>query len=935
MRQAVFLILLIAPFICFAQQPAKKVLTTDDFASWNTISNQSISNNGKIISYEINPQKGDGNLVFNMNNKNEVVVARGKGATIGPENNFIIYKIGQPQDTIRAAKKKKVKKDNMPMDSLGIFVFGKKEPVFFANLKSYKVPEENAAWVAFMLKPEKKENPNEKGKGVKEDKEKPLKKKTKQDGDNLVLFNIKNADTLLFHNVTEYNVAKKGGSIVFTTQLKNSTTTHSKIRYFNTVTGNTITFFESEGWVKKVVADEAGGQFAFLHSKDTIDEKVYKLLYGNTINNNPLVVAEKNMAGIPVGWAPSENGSLSFSEDGTKLYLGTALAPKPEPEDSLLDEEKPKLDIWHWEDLTLQPQQKVEASREKKRVYRAVYHVDKQKFIQLADLNINTIRTIQKGNADIALGADRKPYMREASWTGKRNSDYYLVDLNTGIKRLIVKNNGMVQLSPAGKYVVWYEPKDSSYYCQSTKLGDETLVSLTKILPVSFHNELNDMPMDPRPYGIAGWSEADKFVYIYDRYDIWKLDPSGVRVPVNVTHAFGRRNQTVLRYMKLDKDEEFISISKPVVLSAFDERTMSSGYFSSSFSAVKDPELLIMDNYMFSSLKKAKNADKLIWTKQNAEMFPDIRCSNTKFGHIKRLSDANPQQEDFNWLKVKMVEWVSFTGETLRGLLYVPENMNPMKKYPMVTYFYERNVHTLNRHIIPSPSRSTINKAFYASNGYCIFVPDITYKVGYPGQSAYNAIVSGVNYLINKYPFINKDKIGLQGQSWGGYQAAFLVTQTDMFAAAMGGAPVSNMTSAYGGIRWQTGMSRMFQYEHTQSRIGGTLWEKPLLYIENSPLFHTPKIETPLLMMHNDKDGAVPWYQGIELFVAMRRLNKPAWMLTYNNEPHNLKVSSWANRMDLSRRMFQFFNHYLKDKEMPEWMKRGVPAIDKGESLGY
>lgn len=214
-------------------------------------------------------------------------------------------------------------------------------------------------------------------------------------------------------------------------------------------------------------------------------------------------------------------------------------------------------------------------------------------------------------------------------------------------------------------------------------------------------------------------------------------------------------------------------------------------------------------------------------------------------------------------------------------------------------------------------------------------MPDITYTDGYPGQSAYNAIVSGTQYLINNYKFIDKNNIGLQGQSWGGYQVAWLITKSNLYAAAMAGAPVSNMTSAYGGIHWGSGLSRMFQYEHTQSRIGGTLWEKPLHYIENSPLFYAPKIHTPLLIMHNDKDGAVPWYQGIEMFMALRRLDKPVWLLNYNGENHNLPTKSWANRMDLSKRMFQFFNHYLRGYPAPEWMEKGVPAVEKGKNLGY
>src|SRR5690606_12922672 len=117
-------------------------------------------------------------------------------------------------------------------------------------------------------------------------------------------------------------------------------------------------------------------------------------------------------------------------------------------------------------------------------------------------------------------------------------------------------------------------------------------------------------------------------------------------------------------------------------------------------------------------------------------------------------------------------------------------------------------------------------------------------------------------------------------------QTSYLVTQTDLFAAAESGAPVSNMISAYGGIRWGTGMSRQFQYEQTQSRIGGTPWQYPLRYMENSPIFFADKVRTPVLILHNDQDGAVPWYQGIEYFMALRRLGKEAYLFNYVGEDH-------------------------------------------------
>jgi dipeptidyl aminopeptidase/acylaminoacyl peptidase len=142
------------------------------------------------------------------------------------------------------------------------------------------------------------------------------------------------------------------------------------------------------------------------------------------------------------------------------------------------------------------------------------------------------------------------------------------------------------------------------------------------------------------------------------------------------------------------------------------------------------------------------------------------------------------------------------------------------------------------------------------------------------------------------------------------------------------------MTSAYGGIRYESGVSRMFQYEKTQSRIGKTIWEAPNLYIENSPLFEANKIQTPLVILANDADGAVPWTQGIEFFSALRRLNKPSWLINYNGEPHNLNSSSWGNRMDLSIKLSEFFGHYLKGESAATWLKSGIPALKK-ETNGY
>ena len=389
----------------------------------------------------------------------------------------------------------------------------------------------------------------------------------------------------------------------------------------------------------------------------------------------------------------------------------------------------------------------------------------------------------------------------------------------------------------------------------------------------------------------------------------------------------GRESKLRYRYIETDPEADFIESNQDLLLSVFDEKDKSSGYASTSLNS-DIVTVKIKDHFRYNTRPiKARDADRYLFTKENFKVFPDLLVSSASFTNSKKVSSANPQQNQYSWGSAEVYEWLSSDGQSLQGLLVKPDNFDPNKKYPMIVNFYERSSDGLHRHRAPYPHRSTINYAFYVSRGYVIFNPDVVYKVGYPGESAENSVISGTTSLIRE-GFIDKDRIGVQGHSWGGYQIAHLITRSNLFACAESGAPVVNMFSAYGGIRWGSGLSRMFQYEHTQSRIGGTIWDEHTRYVENSPLFFLDKVETPVLIMHNDEDGAVPWYQGIEFFTSMRRLGKPAWLLNYNGEPHwPLKRQ---NRLDFNIRMQQFFDYFLMDQPMPLWMDTGVPATEVG-----
>jgi dipeptidyl aminopeptidase/acylaminoacyl peptidase len=303
----------------------------------------------------------------------------------------------------------------------------------------------------------------------------------------------------------------------------------------------------------------------------------------------------------------------------------------------------------------------------------------------------------------------------------------------------------------------------------------------------------------------------------------------------------------------------------------------------------------------------------------------------TTINQPQQLTAINPQQQQYNWGTATLFTWRAYNGKMAEGILYKPENFVPTQKYPMIVYFYERNNQTLYNYIPPTPTPSRLNISFYVSRGYVVFVPDIWYTKGHPGQSAYDYIVSGTRAVV-KLGFVDSTKLGIQGQSWGGYQTAYVITRTNLYKAAWAGAPVVNMFSAYGGIRWESGVNRQFQYEKTQSRIGADIWQRPDLYIENSPLFHLKNVKTPLVIMSNDADGAVPWYQGIEFYTALRRLHKPVWLLVYNGEAHNLVER--RNRKDIQIREQQFFDWLLKGAKPAKWITEGVPAILKGRDWG-
>jgi len=895
----------------------KKPLDHSVYDSWKSLSNIQISDEGKFTAAIINEQEGDACLfVKNIESSKEIYIPRAYKYSITPDQQYIIAQIKAPFKTIREAKIKKTPEEKMPKDSLAILFLPDFSITKISSVKDYKIGKDYSDYVVYTLADTVKVKNNKDTKTYR-----------------LIIRNLYTAKEDTIKNVAEYIFSRNGKNFSANTipAQKDSISKPSVI--FIDLDNNTKkTVSEGETIYKNLSLSESGDKLAFLATSDSLKKEVkdYKLFIYDKNKNSTELVADKNKRGMPEKWNVSENYTPVFSKNEKRLLLGTA--PIPTPKDTTIpDFEKAQLDIWHWQEPEIQPMQWAELKRKQKQTYLAFVDLENgNNFYQLANEEIPDVRISDENNGRYAMGLSNLNSRFEIQWDLRARTTYdvWVFDLENNSKKLIKeKLPSVIRLSPSGKYIAWYDFIDRQYHTYSTETGKE--YDLTSQLKVNFWDEKYDQPSLPDPYGFGDWMENDEAFIVYDAYDLWKLDPNGKNKPQNITHNKGREQEIRLRYKKTDPESRFIKKDETLLLTAFDTNTKEHGFYTLNKNKLQQ---LTMEKFSFPDVVKAKNINALAFIKSNFNTSPDLYYTLNEWKSETKMTDINPQMREYSWGTVELISWTTFDNKQTQGLLYKPENFDPQKKYPVLIYFYEKHTDNLYQYMPPSPSRSTINIPFYCSRGYVVFTPDIQYTTGHPGESAYNSVVSGAEMLAEN-AWVDKNNMGIQGQSWGGYQVAYLVTRTNMFKAAGAGAPVSNMFSAYGGIRWESGRSRQYQYEQTQSRLGATMWEAPELYKENSPIFFADKVETPLLIMHNDKDGAVPWYQGIEYFMALRRLGKPVWLLQYNNEAHNLL--EMRNRKDLSIRLQQFFDHYLKGDPMPIWMKTGVPASEKGQNYGF
>ena len=585
-------------------------------------------------------------------------------------------------------------------------------------------------------------------------------------------------------------------------------------------------------------------------------------------------------------------------------------------------DDTPDLVLWHWKDARLQSQQQVQEQRDRRFSFLATYRVASKRFIRLADEEMRDVTLPDRGR--YAIGIDRRTWEIVGSLEGRNFQDVYSVDLETGARTLARKQvRWSYAPSPDGTRWLFYD--DGHYFVHD--LAANTSKNITLGLPVSFVDVEDDHNVVKPPVNPVGWSSDGQHVLLSDAWDVWQVPAAGGQA-ANLT---GNGRKDGIRYRRrfvLDPDEKGIDLARPQYFDAYGEHTKKGG-IARVVADKPGAEVLGWGDVAYARLLKAERADRFAWTKESATVFPDFHVSDVTFASAGRLTDGQSQVAKTAWMSgARLVDYTSAKGQKLQAALYLPANYEPGKRYPTIVYIYEQLSDQLNRFASPTPNG--FNRSFYTSNGYAVLMPDITYTLNDPGMSAVWCVLPALQAAVAT-GVVDAARVGLQGHSWGGYQTAFLVTQTNAFKAAVAGAPLTNMVSMYSLVYKNTGGGNMAIFESSQGRFRGGYWDNWEAYARNSPVMHATKVTTPLVLLHNDKDGAVDFTQGVEYYSTLRRLKKPVVLLEYVGENHGLRKP--ANQHDYTVRMKEFFDHYLTGAPAPGWWTEGVPRLEMEKHL--
>jgi dipeptidyl aminopeptidase/acylaminoacyl peptidase len=896
----------------------KRPITPDDYGQWERLGGGTLSGDGSWIVYSISRVNEEDELrLHSVGGEDYTVIPYGSRATFSDDSQWLAYLIGESVE-----ERERLEKQKKPVrNELGLRNLTTGDSVVIEDVQSFAFSHD-ARFLAMQRYPPSGSSSDRESKGV-----------------DLVVRTLATGVETNFGNVAEYAWQDEGTLLAMVIDAEGQA--GNGVQVFDPATGVLRTLDSKATRYTGLAWNDESDDLAVLRVRaddENYEDSTHVVLAWRGLDATSIdrfVFDPDSTAGFPEDTRIVSYRSLTWAEDGSKLFFGikdrerkvaedadTAQAEADssdtnadEEEEDADDDEASTVQIWHAADVDIYPRQKVTANRDREENYLAVWHLDAGTFVQLGTELTEDV-TIVKGD-HVAIGTDQTLYEEERMF-GPVYRDIYQIDVQTGeaslIKDSIQYNFGP---TPSGKYLLYLE--DDHYWMYDIESGGHT--NITESVPTSFVDVEDDHTVTQKPpFGIAGWTEDDRTVLIYDKYDIWQLTPDGARV-TNLTN--GADQQIRYRRVRLDPEEEFIDPSDPVYTSTYGEWTKQYGY--ARLRLGRTPEQLIWKDANVNRLAKAKNAEVYAYAEQDFDDSPDYFVGGPTLSDAHQISGTNPFQDDYAWGRSELIEYENSWGKRLQGALFYPADYEPGRQYPMIVYIYEIRSPSVHTYYVPS-ERTAYNTSVFTAEGYFVLQPDIVYRDRNPGLSAVAAIEPAVQKVLAT-GMVDPDRVGLTGHSWGGYQTAFTVTQTDIFAAAVAGAPLTNLVSMYLSVYWNSGGTDARIFEISQGRMEVPFWEDVDSYVANSPVFHVDNLNTPLLVAHGTEDGAVDFNQGVEYYNAARRAGKDFVLLVYEGENHgNAKK---PNQIDYHRRIMEWFGYYLKGDEAPEWISKGVSFLDQ------
>ena len=894
-----------------------RALQISDAADWQRVSGLTLSTDTQWYGYALMPSEGDGTLFLKRRDEEKVhefKVGPGSGGIAFSEDGaWAAFRSSALQKEAKAAARRKE-----PATSKVILVdLEKGTTTEFESIQKFSFSNENPRWLALQKRRPKEQPSGDKG----------------WEGADLLLRDLTSDTMLNFGNVHEFGFNKSGRWLSMTIDAQHQTGNGIVLLEVDASKLRTLDTDKAE--YRRLAWTQEGDALSVLKGvkSDDHEKKLYELLgYHHLDADKPQllhIVPEKD-AGIPESMTISPNRTPQWTDDRSGLVFGIHDAGKKETKkdedaeetkEGQADDEADVV-VWHWEDKRLQSQQQVQESQDKSFSYLCIRQTEAEKTLRLGTEEMREA-SIPRPHR-IAIATDNEMYRRDGSLDGRRYRDVYVVDISSGQRRLVLeKYRWMTLPSPTGEKLLYYAKRH--FHVLDVKSGKSR--NITKQVKTSFVDQEDDHNIIDPPHSPVGWSQDGKAVLLFDGWDIWKIPTAGGKA-INLT-VNGRKNN--IRYQRryvTDPDEIGIDLAQPMFVSMYGERNKKGGVGRIA-SGKPGVEVLAWSDHRYGSFSKAENHDLFTFTRESESESRDYYATDASFESPSQLTQSNLQQEHFFWSSgARLVDYRSTHGDELQAALFLPAKHIEGKKYPTIVYIYEKLSQRLHQY--DGPRVGGFSPAIYTSQGYAVLMPDITYQINDPGGSSVACVLPALDAAIAT-GVVDGDHVGLHGHSWGGYQTSFLITQTDRFQAAAAGAPLTNMISMYSSIYWNSGSANQPIFESSQGRFTGGYWQNIEAYTKNSPVYFAEQVVTPLLLLHNDEDGAVDWNQGIEYFNTLRRLNKPVVMLQYTGENHGLR--KLPNRKDYSYRMLQFFNHYLKEKPAPQWWSEGVKHLEMKDHI--